>query len=197
MAALEEILIGARSVFAADANLETGIAGQAHMAIDLTQQPGAVAAQLGAQVLVGGRRRDVDQMRTEAAAGADVGFMHAAPDHQPRGETEAGDGADAVALGSAHGRNADFHFRHAERVEARGDVEFSRQAEGHAGRLFAVAERGVVDDRRREMAHAQLIASWAPARFFRFLNDLSNHPDVALSHLRQNLGRVVVVAAAS
>src|SRR5512143_4039480 len=52
--------------------------------------------------------------------------------------------ATTVAFILAHRRDADFQFRHAERVELARDVQLLLQRERHPGGLFAVAQGGVV-----------------------------------------------------
>jgi hypothetical protein len=78
-------------------------------------------------VLIRGRHRDVDQLRTQIRRQRDVVALHARPHHQARLQSQRGDGPDALALGLAHGRNADLQFGHAQSVEAARDVESFRR----------------------------------------------------------------------
>ena len=138
----QKIRIGARRVLGADADLEAGVASERDMVADAPQEPGAIAAQLVGEVLIRRRHGDVDQVRAETAAGGDVALVHAAPaapDHQPRWQSERGDGADALALGLAHRRDADFEFGHTERRELARDRQLFIEAKSDPGRLFAVA----------------------------------------------------------
>ncbi len=97
-------------------------------------------------MLVGCRQRNIDEMDTQAAAGVDIAFVHAAPDHQPRRETKTSDRADALALCLAHRRNADLELRNTEAIELPGNIELFVNAECDPGRLLAVTQRRVIDD---------------------------------------------------
>jgi|GEM_PF-2902589 len=66
----------------------------------------------------------------------------------------------------AHGGNADFHFRHAKRIERMSDGQLFVERESDTGGLLAVAQCGVVDDdlgrKGRTGIHAGQTASSAP-----------------------------------
>jgi hypothetical protein len=60
-----------------------------------------------------------------------------------------GDGSRISSTSRAHHRDADLHLRHAGRVERARDGQLLVVAEGHAGGLLTVTQRGVVDAIRR------------------------------------------------
>jgi hypothetical protein len=57
-----------------------------------------------------------------------------------------GDGLDGLLFGAAHDRNADLHLRHTGIRQRLRDGDFLIEGERHAGALFTVVQRGVVDD---------------------------------------------------
>jgi hypothetical protein len=97
------------------------------------------------ELLVGQGHGDIHRPHAQIPAGPQVGFPHPAPYQQAALQTQPGQVANAVPLLFAHGRNADFQFRYAQRVQIPGDGALFVLSEGHARRLFAVAQGGVVD----------------------------------------------------
>jgi hypothetical protein len=146
--AQQKVLIGARGILGAHAHRKAGVAPGLHVTLHLPECPGAVAAELVRELDVRHRQRQVQQRHRAGAGGGEIVRRHARPHHQARPEPGGGDGGDGLALRPAHGRDADFKFRHAGRSERPGDGQLLVDSERHAGGLLAVAQRGVVDDDR-------------------------------------------------
>ena len=117
---------------------------------DFGQQPVAITTQLGTQVAIRSRHRDVDQLNAQGSTSGDIGGVHTAPDHQPRRQTKRCQRPNALALDRSHGGNADLHLGNAQRIEPSGDFELFAQGESDTGRLLTVPQGSVVDDDRRQ-----------------------------------------------
>jgi hypothetical protein len=153
-----EIHVGAGAVLAAEIHVHAQILRRPDLVVDLLERPSAVAAELALNVEIGHRHGHVDDGNAAALRLLQIVGPHAAPDHQSgTAETRGHDGATAVALFLAHGGNADFKLGNAGRVEGAGDGDLLIDGEGHAGGLFAVAKRGVIDrDEARFKHHGSL-----------------------------------------
>ena len=118
-----EFRIGTRSIFATDDDFQAVVVGVRHQFEDGVEHPGAVALQFLGEMDVRHRDGEIDHLHIELFAGIDVRLAHAAPHDQLRIQIQRGDGVDAFAFFMPHRRDADFQFRHAERIELARDVQ--------------------------------------------------------------------------
>ena len=147
--AQQKIRIRARGVFTADADVHAHVLGAVDETADGVQHPFPIASQLVADLNIGNGDRQIDDMRAAAGGGHEIGFAHAAPDHQARRQAQAGDGENALAFLRPHDRDAHFHFGHARSGQGARDGDAFFCAEAPARGLLAIAQGRVIDDYRR------------------------------------------------
>jgi hypothetical protein len=147
--AQQKIRIRARGVLTADTDVQAHILGVFDEMADSIQHPFPITPQLVADLNIGNRNRQIDDVYATAGGGHEVGFAHAAPDHQARRQPQAGNGKNVLAFFRPHDRDTYFHFRHTGGGQGARDDDAFFGAEGHASGLLAIAQGRVVDDYRR------------------------------------------------
>ena len=147
--AQQELEVGARGVLGVDRHVEVLVLGEGHALADLVEHPLPRLGQLVLDVDVAGRHGDGHGVDAAVERVLDVVDDGPVPGEDGGVEPEVDDLLDRRLLVAAHGRDADLDLVHADLVEQLGDADLLVVAEHDAGRLLAVAQRGVVDAHRR------------------------------------------------
>ena len=140
----QEVDVRPGRVFTADANLHPRLERAGNHVANRPEHCRTVAIQLVADLQIGDRDGQIDQPRAQPRAGVQIIRPHPAPDHQRRLQSASGHGSNAGALFGAHAGDPDLQFGHTRPVEVVGDRDLLFDRERHSSRLFAVAERRVI-----------------------------------------------------
>ena len=147
--AQQELEVGARGVLGVDRDVEVLRLGEGDALADLVEHPLTRLLQLVLDVDVARRHRDRDRVHAAVHGVLDVGGHGPVPGQDRGVEPEVDDLRDRRLLVAAHRRDAHLDLVDADLVEQLGDADLLVVREDDAGRLLAVAQRGVVDVDRR------------------------------------------------
>ena len=141
----QKIDVRTRAVLAADRDVEAPVAGVSHHARKPVERGRAAAAELGRDLDVGHRNRQIDHCDAGIERGVHILGAHPTPGDRGQRKPGRDDGADGGDLLPAHGRRAGLELGDAGLRKRARDRDLLLDGEGDAGRLLAVAQRRVVE----------------------------------------------------